>query len=223
MKTRIIASITLLALSGSLRASEETSLTLQVAPNDSVSVELGWAGAEITGVRLQEWTEDIGGILILRGTSGKSRELLLELHDGRLVIRVGEAGGDPGGPVLPPVDPTVPEGHLGLTRQIYGWATTLVDLAADPNRAANALKQAENYDNVADGLVSDPPAWEDVSAAFASLRDYNRNSIPEGPIRDAWAAFSLRVTQRIEGLWPFDSAEASSILRAIGAGLRAVK
>ena len=209
------------ALCGPLRASDETRLILQIAPEDGMAVDLGWSGQEITGLRLVDWTENVGGVLKVRGTSGQERDVVLTLLDGRLVVRTGKVDED-SGPVDPPVVPTVPDGHLGLTRSAFDWVNETVK-AADPEWLTHARDQAGNYAQVATGLIATPPKYTTVTAAFESLRILNRAALPAGAPRDAWAAFSARVQKRIESLWPFDQQEAGAILGAIGDGLRAVR
>jgi hypothetical protein len=213
------------ALSGSLTAANQTGMDIQVSGSDRVTLEVGWADEDVAGLELLEWTKDLGAQMVIRGPRG-ARSCSLEIIDGKLVLVVGAVGEEiPEDPDDPDIDPNgqVPEGHLGLTKQTYGWVTDLVDLSKDPDRRKHAQAQAENYATVAAGFLSVPPKWDSIDLAFEALRAANRDILPQGPIRDAWGAFSLRMSERIEALWPFDESEAAKILSAIAKGLQLVE
>jgi hypothetical protein len=180
-------------------------------------IDLEWPGHEITGIELVEFS---GQSVELRAVDdGTEHVVRLLVKDGivRLVFD-GTTPDDP--PDDPPDEPGV--GHLGLTKKTFEWVGELVDESKDPDKVEHAKAQGVNYLNVAKGLVKVPPKWETVSEAFAALKLANQEAVPFGEVRDAWAAFGLRVTTTVSEIWdsePFDREEASRILAAIGNGL----
>ncbi len=189
----------------------------------SVSIDVGFdvEGLELIsfdGQRLE---------LIARSGLGAGRSVILTVGDGTVSLVVmghGENGPTPPGPVIPPEDPVIPEGKWGFTRAAYDWFQT-VDPEGDPDRVTHAHEMVANYVDVAAGLVSTPPRWSSVNDAFAILRSRNQEIVPPiGPVYDAWAVFIGRMSNKMDGdHWPFSFAEASAVLKAIGAGLEAVE